>query len=381
MMRFVDKFRDRDLARRLADTIAAEARPEQTYTLMEFCGGHTHAIARYAIQEMLPPILRMAHGPGCPVCVLPAARVDAAIAIAMQTDVTLCTYGDVLRIPGCRHDSLLTAKAAGADVRIVYSPADALTLAQALPGRRVVFFAVGFETTTPPTAVVLLDARQHGIGNFAVFCNHVLTPPAIAAILDTPEDDRSRPCLDGILGPAHVSTVIGSDAFARFPRDYAMPVVVSGFEPLDILQSILMLVRQINRGSAEIENQFSRGVTAEGNRIAIDLMAQTFETRETFEWRGLGFLPRSALRLRPEFAAWDAEKIFPLPPAAAEEPHTDCACAEILRGRANPADCRLFGAACTPDTPVGACMVSSEGACAADRAYGRARRANEKERA
>ncbi len=370
-MRHVDEFRDRDLARRLAVTIAAEARPERDYLFMEFCGGHTHAVARYAIEDMLPPAVRLAHGPGCPVCVLPAARVDAAIAVAAREGVTLCTYGDVLRIPGSRRKSLLTAKAAGADVRVVYSPTDALALAQALPERQVVFFAVGFETTTPPTAFVLLEARRRDLANFSVFCNHVLTPPAIAAILDA----AGASPLSGILGPAHVSTVIGSDAFARFPRDYGMPVVVAGFEPLDILQAILMLVRQVNRGTAEIENQFTRGVVAAGNRIALDLMAQVFETRDSFAWRGLGFLPRSALRPRPEFAAWDAEKRFPLPDAAAEETHSACACAEILRGRARPADCRLFGTACTPDTPMGACMVSSEGACAAEWAYGRARRA------
>jgi hydrogenase expression/formation protein HypD len=370
MMRTLDEFRDRGLALRLAEAIAAEAQSGRDYLFMEFCGGHTHAVARYAIEDMLPPAVRLAHGPGCPVCVLPAARVDAAIAVAAQNGVTLCTYGDVLRVPGCRRDSLLTAKAAGADVRVVYSPADALTLAQADPERQVIFFAVGFETTTPPTAVILLEARRLGLTNFSVFCNHVLTPPAIAAILDAPEPSP----LSGILGPAHVSTVIGSDAFARFPRDYGMPVVVSGFEPLDILQSILMLVRQVNRGVAGIENQFTRGVVAAGNRIALDLMAQVFETRDSFEWRGLGFLPESALRLRPEFAAWDAEKIFPLPAATAEEPRTACACAEILRGRARPADCRLFGKACTPDTPMGACMVSSEGACSAEWAYGRARR-------
>lgn len=368
-MKFVDEFRDRDLAHRLARAIAAEVRPERRYVFMEFCGGHTHAIARYAVADLLPPEIRLAHGPGCPVCVLPAARVDAAIAIAARPGVTLCTYGDVLRVPGCRRESLLSARAAGADVRVVYSPADALALAEALPERRVVFFAVGFETTTPPTAVVVLEARRRGLGNFAAVCNHVLTPPAIAAILDAPGATR----LDGILGPAHVATVTGSDAFARFPRDYGVPVVVSGFEPLDILQSILMLVRQANRGDAAVENQFTRGVTAAGNRVARDLTEQVFEVRESFAWRGLGELPGSALRLRPGFAAWDAEALVPAD-AAEPEPPTACACAEILRGRAEPADCRLFGAVCTPENPMGACMVSSEGACAAEWAYGRLRR-------
>jgi len=371
-MRFVEEFRDHDLTRRIAATIAAEASPDRTYAFMEFCGGHTHAISRYAIEDMLPGNIRMIHGPGCPVCVLPIGRVDGAIAIAAHPDVTLCTYGDVLRVPGSHRHSLLKAKAAGADVRVVYSPADALKLARALPDRRVVFFAVGFETTTPPTAAVLLQARAQRIANFSVFCNHVLTPPAIAAILDAPEARDGRLSLQGIIGPAHVSTITGYRAFARVPRDYAKPVVVAGFEPLDILQAILMLVRQNNRGEAAIENQFTRGVTAEGNRIAQAMMAEVFEPRESFEWRGLGDLPDSAIRPRPAFAAWDAEVQFP-PCARVAEPESRCACAAILRGLARPEDCKLFGTACTPDNPMGACMVSSEGACAAEWAYGRGR--------
>lgn len=370
-----DAFRDGGTARRLAAAIAAEAQPGRNYAFMEFCGGHTHAICRYAIADMLPANLTMIHGPGCPVCVLPVGRVDAAIAIAERTGVTLCSFGDVLRIPGSRRRSLLSAKAAGADVRVVYSPLDALGLAQTLPERQVVFFAVGFETTTPPTAAVLAQARQLGIGNFSVFCNHVLTPPAIAAILGGAGEG---PALDGILGPAHVAAVTGGDAFAGFARDARMPVVIAGFEPLDLLQAILMLVRQANSGAARVEIQYSRGVTAAGNRTAQALAAAVFEPRATFAWRGLGQLPASGLRPRPEFAAWDAETRFEIgePPP---EPRTACRCAEILRGLARPADCPLFGSACTPEDPHGACMVSSEGACAAEWTYGRGRRRISKE--
>jgi hydrogenase expression/formation protein HypD len=371
-MILVDEFRDRDVALRIARVIGAEARPERSYAFMEFCGGHTHAIFRYAIEDLLPANIRMVHGPGCPVCVLPIGRIDAAIALAGQPGVTLCTYGDVLRVPGSHRRSLLKAKAEGADIRVVYSPMDAVKLAQASPDRQVVFLAVGFETTTPPTAVVVLEAERLGLANFSVFCNHVLTPPAIAAILDSPEAQGGALRLDGIIGPAHVSAVTGSRAFARFPRDYGQPVVITGFEPLDVLQAILMLVRQANAGRGEIENQFTRGVTEDGNRHAQGLMARVFESRETFAWRGLGQLPASGIRLRPEFAAWDAERRFSLPEPEAEPP-TACRCGAILRGLARPADCRLFGTGCTPDNPIGACMVSSEGACAAEWAYGRAR--------
>ncbi|SBW06056.1 protein required for maturation of hydrogenases [uncultured Alphaproteobacteria bacterium] len=369
-----DAFRDGETARLLAAAIAAEVRPERDYAFMEFCGGHTHAICRYAIADLLPGNLRMIHGPGCPVCVLPVGRVDAAIAIAERPGVTLCSFGDVLRIPGSRRRSLMAAKAAGADVRIVYSPLDALALAQAAPEREVVFFAVGFETTTPPTAAVLARARSLGIGNFSVFCNHVLTPPAIAAILG----GAGGPTLDGILGPAHVAAVTGGDAFARFARDDHMPVVIAGFEPLDVLQAILMLVRQANAGAARVEIQFRRGVTEAGNRAAQALTDEVFELRPAFAWRGLGQLAASGLRPRPAFAAWDAEARFAIgePPP---EPRTACRCAEILRGRAEPADCPLFGSACTPESPAGACMVSSEGACAAEWTYGRGRRRIRKE--
>ncbi|MFN3985069.1 MAG: hydrogenase formation protein HypD [Rhodocyclaceae bacterium] len=368
-MRYVDEFRDGDLARALAAALAREVDPARRYAFMEFCGGHTHTIARYGLGDLLPPNLRMIHGPGCPVCVLPVGRIDMAIELLRQRpDVTLCTYGDCLRVPGSGGMSLLKAKAAGASVRMVYSPLEALALARAEPQREVVFFAIGFETTTPPTALLLREARRAGVGNLSVICNHVLTPPAMAAIVDAPPDSGMR--LDGFVGPAHVSVVIGSQPYARFARDHRKPVVIAGFEPLDVLQAVRMLVRQVGEGRAEVENEFTRAVTPDGNRKAQAVMTEVFELREAFEWRGLGVLPRSALRIRDAYAQWDAERRFGLDYRPVAD-HKACDCAAILRGEKRPEACRLFARACTPDTPLGACMVSSEGACAAQYRYGR----------
>lgn len=369
-MKYIDEFRDPELARRLAAAIAAEADPAREYRLMEFCGGHTHAIFRYGVQHLMPSNVRFVHGPGCPVCVLPIARIDQAIALALEHGVTLCTYGDLMRVPASNRTSLIKAKAAGADVRMVYSTQDALRIARTEPGRQVVFFAIGFETTTPPTAVALETARAEGLSNFSVFCNHVLTPPALRAILATSEPDAVR--LDGILGPSHVSTLIGTRPYAFVPEEFDLPVVIAGFEPLDVMQSALMLVRQINAGRCLVENQYARAVAPEGNPKALALMERVFQLRDTFEWRGLGYLPASALMLREDYANLDAERRFPV----SVQPATDirgCECPAILRGVKEPTDCRLFGTVCTPDNPMGSCMVSSEGACAAYWSYGRSR--------
>ena len=367
-MKYVDEFRDGELARGIAAAIAREASPAREYRLMEFCGGHTHAISRYGIADLLPPQLRLIHGPGCPVCVLPVGRIDQAIRLALDHDVILCSYGDTLRVPASMQLSLLRAKGRGADVRMVYSPLDALQVARANPAREVVFLAIGFETTTPPTAVALRRARDDGLRNFSVLCNHVLTPAAMRAILEAPGGVR----IDGFVGPAHVSTVIGSAPYAPFARDYRKPVVIAGFEPLDVMRAIQLLVRQINEGRAEVDNEFTRAVTPEGNRKAQALVAEVFELRASFEWRGLGTVPASALRLRPAFTAFDAERRFDLPDAAVPD-HKACECAAILRGEKRPEECRIFGTACTPDNPVGSCMVSAEGACAAHYSYGRFR--------
>jgi hydrogenase expression/formation protein HypD len=369
-MKHIDEYRDGALARAIAGTIAAEAAPGRSYRFMEFCGGHTHAISRYGIEDLLPANVRMIHGPGCPVCVLPMGRIDHAITLARRPDVILCAYGDLMRVPSSGGASLLKARAAGADIRMVYSTLDALAIARAESERQVVFFAIGFETTTPPTALAVRAARDEGLSNFTVFCNHVLTPPAIRAILETPEASRVR--LDGFVGPAHVSTVIGTEPYAAFARDHGTPVVIAGFEPLDVIQAILMLVRQVNEGRGEVENQYARCVRPEGNRIAQRAMAEVFELRDTFEWRGLGHLPRSALKLREAWAAFDAERRFPeTTRPAADNPA--CECGDILRGLTAPADCKLFGTVCSPETPLGSCMVSPEGACAAHWTYGRFR--------
>ena len=372
-VRFVDEFRDGNLAKALAHAIRSEVKPGRTYNLMEFCGGHTHAIFRYGVPDLLPENVRMIHGPGCPVCVLPIPRVAEALQLALDHRVILCTYGDMLRVPGPQRQTLLKAKARGADVRMVYSCLDTLAIASANPDREVVFFAIGFETTTPPTAVALQRANAQGLGNFSVHCNHVLTPQAIMALLDGPDapDGNALP-LDGFVGPAHVSAVIGSRPFEAFTLRHRRPVVIAGFEPLDVMQAILMLIRQLNDGRAEVENEYSRVVTREGNLKARQLMADVFELRESFEWRGLGELPRSALRIREKYADFDAERRFSLTEIT-EGDSKACECPSILRGLKQPTDCRIFATACTPDNPIGACMVSSEGACAAYYTYGRAR--------
>ena len=372
-MKYIDEFRDGSVARRIGAAIAREAQPGRRYSFMEFCGGHTHAIARYGVADLLPGNVRMIHGPGCPVCVLPIGRIDMAIEIARRPEVILATYGDTMRVPASGRLSLLKAKAQGADIRMVYSTADAVRLAERNPAREVVMFAIGFETTTPPTALAIREAQAKGLTNFFVFCNHVLTPSAISHILESPEvRELGTVPIDGFVGPAHVSTVIGSRPYEFFAEEYQKPVVIAGFEPLDVMQAILMLVRQVNDGRCEVENEFTRAVTREGNAKAQALVAEVFGLRRTFEWRGLGEVPYSALRLKEGYAAFDAERRYGVADRSVPD-HKACECGAILRGLRHPADCKLFGSACTPENPLGSCMVSSEGACAAHYTYGRFR--------
>jgi hydrogenase expression/formation protein HypD len=372
-MKYVDEFRDGQLARILADRIARTVEPGRKYRFMEFCGGHTHAISRYGVTDLLPASVEMVHGPGCPVCVLPIGRIDNAIALALEHGAILCTYADTMRVPASERSSLTKAKAAGADIRMVYSAADALRIARENPAREVVFFAIGFETTTPPTAIAILAADRASLANFSVFCNHVLTPAAIANILESPQvRDIGTVPLDGFVGPAHVSCVIGSQPYEFFAEEYAKPVVISGFEPLDVMQAVLMLVEQVNDGRHEVENEFARAVTREGNGKAKALVAEVFELRRSFEWRGLGEVPYSALRIKTKYERFDAEKRFGIVYRAVAD-NKACECGAILRGAKRPKDCKVFGTVCTPESPLGSCMVSSEGACAAYYTYGRFR--------
>jgi hydrogenase expression/formation protein HypD len=365
-MRFVDEYRDPAAARALVARIT-ELAGDDSFKFMEVCGGHTHTIYRHGIEHVLPRNVELVHGPGCPVCVIPMGRVDDAIAVAETPEVIFTSFGDMMRVPG-GNGNLLEAKARGADVRFVYSPLDALRIAVENPDRQVVFFAVGFETTAPSTAVTLLKARDDDVRNFSVFSNHVTIVPPIKAILESP-DLR----LDGFLGPGHVSTVIGNHPYRFVPKQYGLPIVTAGFEPLDILQAIVMLLTQIREGRCEVENQYTRIVRDEGNPRALRMLAEAFELRPHFEWRGLGFISQSALKLRPEFAPWDAELRYSVPGVRVADPKA-CQCGEVLKGVIKPWECKVFGTACTPETPIGTCMVSSEGACAAYYNFGRLHR-------
>ena len=357
-MRFVDEFRDPDIINRTSEEIRRLADPERHYRIMEVCGGHTHAIYRFGLKDVLPPNIELIHGPGCPVCVLPMGRIDDGLALGKRPDVIFTAFGDMMRVPGA-HGSPLEHKATGMDVRIVYSPLDALKLARANPERHVMFFAIGFETTAPSTALTIMRARAEGIRNFSVFCNHVTIIPAIRAILDSP-DMR----LDAFIGPGHVSTVIGCRPYEWIARDEGKPIAISGFEPLDLLQGVVMLLRQLRAGTARVENQYTRVVPWEGNRAALAAMAEVFELRPYFEWRGLGFISQSALRIRDEYAAWDTERTFDVAGVRVTDPKA-AQCGEVLKGVLKPHQCKLFGKECTPERPVGALMVSSEGSCAA----------------
>jgi hydrogenase expression/formation protein HypD len=357
-MRFVDEFRNPELAQVLSREIAQLCEPNRHYKIMEVCGGHTHTIYRYGVQDHLPDNIELVHGPGCPVCVIPMGRVDDGIAIAERDDVILTCFGDMMRVPGGR-GSFLEANARGADIRMVYSPLDALRIARANPDKQVVFYAIGFETTAPSTALTILRAKAEGITNFSVFCNHVTIIPAIKAILDSP-DLR----LDAFIGPGHVSTVIGCRPYEWIPRDFGLPLVCAGFEPLDLLQSVYMIMKQFVEGRAEVENQYSRVVAYDGNPVALKVLADVFALRPFFEWRGLGSIAHSALQLSPAYAEFDAELRFEIPGVRVADPKA-CQCGEVLKGVLKPWECKVFGTACTPETPIGTCMVSSEGACAA----------------
>ncbi len=365
-MRFVDEYRDPVAARGLLERIEVLA-GDRHHKFMEVCGGHTHTIYRHGIEHVLPPTVELVHGPGCPVCVIPMGRVDDAIAVAETPGIIFTSFGDMMRVPGS-HGNLLEAKARGADVRFVYSPLDALKLAVENPDRKVVFFAVGFETTAPSTAVTLLRAKAQGITNFSVFSNHVTIVPPLKAILDSP-DLR----LDGFLGPGHVSTVVGNRPYRFVTAQYGKPLVTAGFEPLDILQAIVMLLTQLREGRCEVENQYARVVRHEGNPRALAAIASVFELRPHFEWRGLGFIAQSGLKLRPEFADFDAELLYSVPGVRVADPKA-CQCGEVLKGVIKPWECKVFGTGCTPETPIGTCMVSSEGACAAYYNFGRLHR-------
>ena len=374
-MKYVDEYRDRakaDVLRREIETLAAGidragSRPIQ---IMEVCGGHTHSIFRYGIEGMLPKSIELVHGPGCPVCVLPMGRVDDCVAIAELPGVIFTTFGDAMRVPGSKK-SLLQAKADGADVRMVYSPMDALGLARGNPGREVVFFAIGFETTMPSTALTVLQAERDGVENFSVFCNHITIVPTIKAILDSPDLQ-----LDGFLGPGHVSMVIGTAPYEFVARFYRKPMVISGFEPLDVLQSIWMVLKQIREGRCEIENQYARIVPNAGNAAALRAVGRVYELREFFEWRGLGSIDHSGVKMRDAYAHFDAERRFAVPNVKIADPKS-CQCGEVLKGVLKPWQCKVFGLACTPETPLGALMVSSEGACAAYYQYGGVKRRSE----
>ncbi|HEX2116330.1 MAG TPA: hydrogenase formation protein HypD [Alphaproteobacteria bacterium] len=372
-MKYVDEFRDgRSAAGLLAaieDLVAGMGLAAgKSIHIMEVCGGHTHSIFRYGLEGMLPRQLELVHGPGCPVCVLPMGRIDDCVAIAEQPNVILTTFGDAMRVPGSRK-SLLQAKAAGADIRMVYSPMDALALARRNPNKEIVFFGLGFETTMPSTALTILEAESDGIENFSVFCNHITIVPTIKAILDSPDVQ-----IDGFLGPGHVSMVIGTAPYEFIARHYGKPLVVSGFEPVDILQSIWMVLRQIKDSRSEVENQYARVASAGGNAAALRAIASVYEIRPFFEWRGLGSIDYSGVRIRDAYARFDAERKFAVPNVSIPDPKS-CQCGEVLKGVIKPYQCKVFGTACTPDSPLGALMVSSEGACAAYFQYGGVRKA------
>jgi hydrogenase expression/formation protein HypD len=367
-MKYVDEFRDPEKAKILLREIEAlipkidvcRSRPLQ---LMEVCGGHTHSIFRYGVETLLPQEIEFVHGPGCPVCVLPMGRVDDCVALAEHPSVIFTTFGDAMRVPGSKK-SLLQAKADGADVRMVYSPMDALKLARAHPDKEIIFFGLGFETTMPSTALTVLAAERTGVDNFSLFCNHITIIPTIKAILDSPELT-----LDGFLGPGHVSMVIGSAPYEFIARHYRKPIVIAGFEPLDILHTVWMLLKQLAEGRCEVENQYQRIVPDRGNAPALDAVSRVFELREFFEWRGLGSIDHSGVRIREVYARFDAERKFSVPNLKIADPKS-CQCGEVLKGVIKPWECKVFGGACTPETPLGALMVSTEGACAAYYNYG-----------
>jgi hydrogenase expression/formation protein HypD len=354
-MRFIEEYRDAEATQRFAEAIRKTV--TRDWTIMEICGGQTHAIMKFGIDELLPPQVTLLHGPGCPVCVTPVELIDKAVELASRPDVIFCSFGDMLRVPGTKGD-LLSAKAAGGDVRIVYSPMDALQLALKNPDRQVVFFAVGFETTAPANAMAVYQAKRLGVKNFSILVSHVLVPPAIEAILNAPNNR-----VQGFLAAGHVCTVMGYTEYEPIAKKYRVPIVVTGFEPLDILQGIYMCVKQLEDGRAEVENQYARSVRREGNRPAQELIREVFEVVPR-RWRGIGEIPQSGLGLREPYREFDAERRFALVTGSVEEA-SECISGLILQGAKKPTDCPAFGTKCTPEHPLGATMVSSEGACAA----------------
>ncbi len=363
-MKYVDEFRNPEKAEALQKEITKLSRQiDKHLKIMEVCGGHTHSIFKYGIEEILTDNIELIHGPGCPVCVMPKGRIDDAIALCQNPNIIFTTFGDAMRVPGSQ-TSLLQAKAQGADIRMVYSPLDSLKIAKENPNKEIVFFGLGFETTAPSTAFTILQAAAENITNFSMFCNHVLVIPALQALLDNPDLE-----LDGFVGPGHVSMVIGTKPYQFISQSYHKPIVISGFEPLDIFQSIWMLLKQIVEKRCQVENQYNRLVEPAGNKNAIAAMNQVFAVRE-FEWRGLGEIPNSGFKIRKQYAQFDAEVKFIIPNRKITD-HKACQCGEILKGVLKPWQCKVFGTACTPENPIGACMVSSEGACAAYYKYGR----------
>ena len=360
-MKYLEEFRDPQQARRLAEQIRkATTRP---WNLMEVCGGQTHSIVRFALDELLPPEINLIHGPGCPVCVTPLELLDKALALAARPEVTFCSFGDMLRVPGSRQ-SLLEVKAQGGDVRVVYSPLDAVLLAQKSPERQVVFFAVGFETTAPANALAVLQAQRLGLKNFSMLVSHVLVPPALEAVLQSPSC-----CVQGFLAAGHVCAIMGLDEYRPIAERYRVPIVVTGFEPLDILHGVLLCIEQLEQGRATVENQYARVVRPEGNTAALRTIREVFETTAR-KWRGIGEIPASGLRLRETFAEYDADRRFGISDIVADEP-AECIAGEVLQGHKKPHECPAFGTRCTPEQPLGAPMVSSEGACAAYYRYRR----------
>jgi hydrogenase expression/formation protein HypD len=360
-MKYIDEYRDERIARALAKEIAE--RTTRHWVLMEICGGQTHTIMRYGLDELLPSQIELVHGPGCPVCVTPLETIDKAITLALRPDVTLVSYGDMLRVPGSNSD-LFRAKAQGADVRLAYSPLEAVKIARAHPDRKIVFLAIGFETTAPANAMAVWQAEREGLTNFSMLVSHVLVPPAIRALLGSRENR-----VQGFIAPGHVCTVMGCQEYDSLVRDFAVPIVVGGFEPVDVLEAILMLVKQLEHGQAQVENQYVRSVTHRGNQPAQEVMKEVFEVADQ-KWRGIGVIPRSGLRLRAEYASYDANKVFDLELISADEP-VECISAQVLQGLRKPTDCPAFAIRCTPDNPLGAPMVSAEGACAAYYLYRR----------
>jgi hydrogenase expression/formation protein HypD len=359
---FKDEAKVKVLERRIKEDIEKLGR--EVY-IMEFCGGHTHSIMKYGIDELLKGYVRFVHGPGCPVCVMPMQRIDLAIELAKIPNTVLCTYGDLLRVPGSNRKSLLNLRSEGCDVRMVYSCLDVLKIAEENPQKEVIFFAIGFETTTPQTAVLIRKAKAMGIRNLSVVSNHVITPAAIQHILNSPEiREIGKVRIDAFIGPGHVSVIIGTRPYHYFAEEFQKPVVISGFEPVDVMQSVYMIVRQIKEGKAVVENQYTRFVSYQGNLKAQQLVSEVFELRKEFEWRGLGIVPYSALKIRRSYEDLDAERRFTVELPKPKE-HPACICGKVIRGVALPTDCKLFGTVCTPSNPLGSCMVSSEGACAA----------------